>query len=147
MCSRGRYHAEEVANLLETEGLDELALENVVVIGGQSGWRSGKEENRVSKMIPKGKGTDRFDWHFVGELSELVKQDDVDAGKIASRKPGPDALAQLLFTSGTSGEPKGVLHRMSTLNCAAAMQVNHLGLNREDCIFIPSPLAHQTGFL
>jgi 3-phosphoshikimate 1-carboxyvinyltransferase len=30
---------------------------------------------------------------------------------------------------------------------AAAMEVEHLGLGVEDRIFIPSPLAHQTGFL
>ena len=30
---------------------------------------------------------------------------------------------------------------------AAAMEVEHLGLNADDRIFIPSPLAHQTGFL
>jgi cyclohexanecarboxylate-CoA ligase len=61
--------------------------------------------------------------------------------------PGPDAIAQLLFTSGTSGEPKGVLHRNDVLMRAAHMEITHLGLNGADRIFVPSPLAHQTGFL
>lgn len=56
-------------------------------------------------------------------------------------------IAQLLFTSGTSGEPKGCLHRMDALTRAAAMQARHLGLTGADRVFIPSPLAHQTGFL
>jgi 3-phosphoshikimate 1-carboxyvinyltransferase len=30
---------------------------------------------------------------------------------------------------------------------AAAMEIEDLGLGREDRIFVPSPLAHQTGFL
>jgi cyclohexanecarboxylate-CoA ligase len=30
---------------------------------------------------------------------------------------------------------------------AAAMEVEHLGLSGEDRVFVPSPLAHQTGFL
>ena len=64
-----------------------------------------------------------------------------------ARRPAPDALAQLLFTSGTSGEPKGVLHRMQSLTRAVGMEIGHLGLTRADRVFIPSPLAHQTGFL
>jgi cyclohexanecarboxylate-CoA ligase len=36
---------------------------------------------------------------------------------------------------------------MDRLSRAAAMEVRHLGLDRSDRIFIPSPLAHQTGFL
>ncbi|MFI4884835.1 MAG: AMP-binding protein [Steroidobacterales bacterium] len=59
----------------------------------------------------------------------------------------PAALAQLLFTSGTTGEPKGVLHRADVLDLAARMQADHLGLGAADRIFVPSPLAHQTGFL
>ena len=59
----------------------------------------------------------------------------------------PKAIAQLLFTSGTSGEPKGVLHRNDVLMRAAAMEIEHLGLGAKDRVFVPSPLAHQTGFL
>ncbi|MGH2931006.1 MAG: AMP-binding protein, partial [Solirubrobacteraceae bacterium] len=59
----------------------------------------------------------------------------------------PAALAQLLFTSGTTGEPKGVLHRANVLTLAARMHAHHLGLGAADRIYVPSPLAHQTGFL
>jgi len=59
----------------------------------------------------------------------------------------PDMTAQLLFTSGSTGEPKGVLQTHAALNEAAAMHINHFGLTADDVIYIPSPLAHQTGFL
>jgi 3-phosphoshikimate 1-carboxyvinyltransferase len=36
---------------------------------------------------------------------------------------------------------------MEVLNRAAAEQARHLGLTADDRIFVPSPLAHQTGFL
>lgn len=59
----------------------------------------------------------------------------------------PEQPAQLLFTSGTSGEPKGALHRHDVLTRAADHHIEHFGLGADDVIYVPSPLAHQTGFL
>jgi cyclohexanecarboxylate-CoA ligase len=68
-------------------------------------------------------------------------------GAPASPNPRADQIAQLLFTSGTSGEPKGALHRHETLMRATDHHIDHFGLTAGDVIYIPSPLAHQTGFL
>ncbi len=59
----------------------------------------------------------------------------------------PDQLVDLLFTSGTSGEPKGALHRHDRLMAAVSRHITHFGLTDHDVIFCPAPLAHQTGFL
>ena len=59
----------------------------------------------------------------------------------------PEEIAQLLFTSGTSGEPKGALHRYGVLTRAADHHIRHFGLGADDVVYVPSPLAHQTGFL
>jgi cyclohexanecarboxylate-CoA ligase len=91
-------------------------------------------------------------------LAELEHVLVVDAGELAAGveapgstlglpRPGPDQIAQLLFTSGTSGEPKGVLHRHDVLTRAADAHIRHFGLGPDDVIYVPSPLAHQTGFL
>jgi len=84
-------------------------------------------------------------------LEEVIVLDgDIAAGDPAplnAPSPRPDQIAQLLFTSGTSGEPKGALHRHDVLTRAADHHIDHFGLGGDDVVYVPSPLAHQTGFL
>lgn len=125
---RGRDYPAEIAGLLDAATADRPGLEHVVVVGGEHRLPGGP--------VPR--------WHH---FAESVNRQVIDPAALQARRPEPTALAQLLFTSGTSGEPKGVLHRMDALTRAAAMEIGHLGLTDADRIFIPSPLAHQTGFL
>jgi 3-phosphoshikimate 1-carboxyvinyltransferase len=124
---RGRDYVAETASLRGEEG---LAIEHVVVVAPDGASRRAPETS--------------WAWH---RYDDALAREPLDAGTLAARVPAPTAPAQLLFTSGTSGEPKGVLHRLDALTRASAMEVVHLGLGSEDCIFVPSPLAHQTGFL
>ncbi|MFF4986964.1 3-phosphoshikimate 1-carboxyvinyltransferase [Streptosporangium saharense] len=128
---RGRDHAAEVAGLLALP--DAPKLDHVVVVGGAGPYSP-----------EKGTETGTTRWH---RFEEAVAGRPSERAAIDARGPAPTALAQLLFTSGTSGAPKGVLHRMDALTRAAMMEVRHLGLTEDDRVFVPSPLAHQTGFL
>nr|WP_063779189.1 TrpB-like pyridoxal phosphate-dependent enzyme [Kibdelosporangium sp. MJ126-NF4]CTQ98717.1 Tryptophan synthase beta chain like (EC 4.2.1.20) [Kibdelosporangium sp. MJ126-NF4] len=58
-----------------------------------------------------------------------------------------DRLGQLAFTSGTTGQPKPVLHKASTLTLAARAVVDRLGITAADRVFVPCPIAHHSGFL
>lgn len=84
-------------------------------------------------------------------LQHVVVLGDQDDQRLAQTcveaTPEPHEIAQLLFTSGTSGEPKGALHRHDVLTRAADHHIAHFGLGANDVIYVPSPLAHQTGFL
>ena len=133
---RGRRPAEELAGLLQrgdSSGQEPaLPVREILVLRGPG----------PERPLPRSLGGPRFsDW--LGVLDRARP----DPGELAGRAPTARDAAQLLFTSGTSGEPKGVVHRHGTLSRAAAMEAAHLGLTSDDAVFIPSPLAHQTGFL
>lgn len=137
--ARGRHHAGEIASLLREASIFSgelpLRLEHVVV----------SSPGRKTHPLPMGE-YQNGSVHWL-RFQEAVQAVTIDSAALDARRTQPNALVQLLFTSGTSGEPKGVLHRNDVLMRAAAMEVEHLGLNAHDRIFIPSPLAHQTGFL
>jgi acyl-CoA synthetase (AMP-forming)/AMP-acid ligase II len=57
------------------------------------------------------------------------------------------ALAAVLWTSGSSGTPKGVLHSQRTLAYKALQMVTTHGLTPDDCVLMPAPLAHVSGLL
>ncbi|MDH4323378.1 MAG: AMP-binding protein [Betaproteobacteria bacterium] len=58
----------------------------------------------------------------------------------------PDDLMQLMYTSGTTGESKGVLHTSNTLLSAVHQYAQRMRIGADDVIFMPSPLGHQLGF-
>jgi cyclohexanecarboxylate-CoA ligase len=58
-----------------------------------------------------------------------------------------DAPALVLYTSGTTSEPKGVVHSSATLLQEAASMVQSWALTHRDTIMMASPLTHITGML
>jgi non-ribosomal peptide synthetase component E (peptide arylation enzyme) len=55
--------------------------------------------------------------------------------------------AILLYTSGTTAEPKGVVHPHATLVRELAGFIDLYDLTAEDPVFMPSPVTHVTGLL
>ena len=58
-----------------------------------------------------------------------------------------EQLAAVLFTSGSSGTPKGVLHTQATLAYKATLMAQVHGLGTDDCVLMPAPGAHISGLL
>lgn len=71
----------------------------------------------------------------------------VGRGK-AHRLPrvAPDAVKMLLYTSGTTGRPKGVLHSHNTLERVLRACAQHWGIGAGDAILMPSPVTHISGY-
>jgi acyl-CoA synthetase (AMP-forming)/AMP-acid ligase II len=58
-----------------------------------------------------------------------------------------DALLMLMYTSGTSAEPKGVLHTHNTLLAEVQSLARIHGLSPRDRTLMPSPLTHISGVI
>jgi acyl-[acyl-carrier-protein]-phospholipid O-acyltransferase/long-chain-fatty-acid--[acyl-carrier-protein] ligase len=71
------------------------------------------------------------------------------AGKFAPRlvasRAAPDAPATILFTSGTEGEPKGVVLSHANLLANVAQVRAHIDLYRRDVLLNPLPVFHCFG--
>jgi cyclohexanecarboxylate-CoA ligase len=59
----------------------------------------------------------------------------------------PNDVTLLLYTSGTTAEPKGVLHNHRTLAYENQSLIDLYGLQFSDTLFMASPVTHITGFL
>ncbi len=80
----------------------------------------------------------------VEDLGALPTGDPVDEPWTES----PHAcLAAVLFTSGSSGAPKGVLHTQATLAYKAVQMQRAHGLGPGDRVLMPAPCAHISGLL
>lgn len=100
------------------------ALEHVFVLGGE--------------------GAQSFEENFLLRRHE----DEMDGQAIfAARRMGPNDVNEMLYTSGTTGQPKGVMHTANTQFASLQALAPATGLSHTDTLLMGSPLAHQTGFL
>jgi len=85
-------------------------------------------------------------------LSEELYQEKAESFAIPTCRLTDDISALdcdgqiVFFTSGSSGEPKAVVHKLENLNLAAAASNAFTGLSSEDKWLISLPLSHVGGF-
>lgn len=87
-------------------------------------------------LVVDGSGDNEFEAVFFGGHGSV----DLPA------RQGADALAVLMFTSGTTGEPKGVMHSDNTLVACVRGLAGRFGLVDTDVLLACSPLGHMTGY-
>jgi cyclohexanecarboxylate-CoA ligase len=87
-------------------------------------------------VVVNGEGSNSFE--------QLLLRDDTPA--LIGDGLSPDDVSLLMYTSGTTGEPKGVMHTSNTLFSNLHGFIEAYGLTRKDVILGASPMAHLTGF-
>lgn len=83
-----------------------------------------------------------------GSFEQQLLQPGGDAQALYKAR-GQDAnrVMQLLYTSGTTGQPKGVMQTSNTLIYGTREYMNGLQFGSEEICLMASPMAHQTGFM
>ena len=76
--------------------------------------------------------------------SDLIERGDAERFKAAA--VDPNHIKLLMYTSGTTGVPKGVLHSHNTLRRAAANSAEARGVGEGDITLMASPVTHVTGY-
>jgi len=95
-------------------------------------------------FVLSGAGAVSFEAHFV----DRDPDNETNAAALFSgRQRGANEVTQLVYTSGTTGEPKAVMHTPNTLIGNIVPYIERVGLDADDVVLMASPMAHQTGFL
>ncbi|MCO8070677.1 cyclohexanecarboxylate-CoA ligase [Acinetobacter lwoffii] len=115
------FNHEQLANQLQNK---RDTLQHVIVVNGAG-------ENNFDRLL----------------LNHGLEQDASAVAVLDGLESGSDDVTQLIFTSGTTGEPKGVMHTANTLFSNIVPYAERLYLTENDVVLMASPMAHQTGFM
>jgi cyclohexanecarboxylate-CoA ligase len=83
----------------------------------------------------------------LGEFFERTPWERSHPVRLDGAAEDPDRLGLVFFTSGTAGEPKGVLHSFNTVYAGIAAMAAAEGIGPDDVLFIPHTLAFIGGTL
>ena len=92
-------------------------------------------------LVVDGAGPNSFETALLSAEERLGPPPVGDIGPLEG-----DAMAVLMFTSGTTGSPKGVMHCLNTLMACNVALAERFGLDETDTMLVCSPLGHMTGF-
>jgi cyclohexanecarboxylate-CoA ligase len=90
-------------------------------------------------IIVDGEGANSFD-------KLLLAKPAVDIPTAEATDVRKDEIAVTMFTSGTTGSPKGAMHTTNTLMACNIALAGRFGLTADDVMLVCSPLGHMTGY-
>ena len=133
--ANSRYTAHEVADIIERTDAT-----TVVVADGFLGRTQIADLREVAPLAPVIALAD------IGALAAQAKDADLAAVEAAADAVGPDDVADILFSSGTTGRPKGVLsaHQQSVAAGASWAAVGEV--SDTDRYLVISPFFHSYGY-
>lgn len=83
--------------------------------------------------MPDSRGTGGAAWHDILKNTRPIETRPLR---------GADEIATIVYTSGTTGAPKGVMHTFATLGLVSSMSVRMFGASAADRLISYLPLAH-----
>ncbi len=89
-------------------------------------------------------GADGF---ALADRPTVVEVDDLAESAPITAPVDPTDDALIMFTSGSGGTPKGVVHTHASLTYKATESIEVHGLTADDVVLMPAPLAHVSGLL
>ncbi|OLC12767.1 MAG: hypothetical protein AUH29_15240 [Candidatus Rokubacteria bacterium 13_1_40CM_69_27] len=140
------YRASELRFILRTLGSEAFVVparfrtfDYVEMVAGLRGEAPALREVFVCRGAP-GPGMRPF-----AALTDTAWESRADRGTL----PGtdPNDVAEVIFTSGTTGEPKGVMHTSNTVLSIIYPLTARLGFGEHDVALMSSTFGHQTGYL
>jgi cyclohexanecarboxylate-CoA ligase len=81
------------------------------------------------------------------EVVELGRQSGIEETTLDLLTSDCNEVSEIIFTSGTTGQPKGVLHTINTLAAGVQGILPNFTKGSEEVVHMGSTFAHQTGFL
>ena len=102
--------------------------------------------NSLQKSLPTLRHTVIVDGEGENSFEKLLLQDFPRAGAGTAEEMKPDDVLLVMFTSGTTGEPKGVMHTPNTMLTSIDLSIERLQLTPNDVVLGASPLGHLTGY-
>ena len=126
----------------------ELAETKILIVPAEfRGFDHWSLANELAEELPNLTHVHAIGGDFESHFLDKAWESETDAAALfAERRPEAVDFCQVIYTSGTTGEPKGALHCQNTLIPSLSSFLDK-GLGADDVIFMPSPIAHQTGFL
>lgn len=82
----------------------------------------------------------------VGDHGAITYEQAIDGSTRPLSSGDPDAISELIFTSGTEATPKAIMHTERTTNYSVRVAYEDLRMTPNDVVWMPSPVGHSTGF-
>jgi long-chain acyl-CoA synthetase len=100
-------------------------------------------EETDSKILVAAKPLSGYECTYVPLTDATSERDDTEDEGVVF--PEPDALAYILFTTGTTGKSKGVMHSYKSCTCRTLALYSVLNHDSNQIWLVPNPLSHING--